>query len=360
MVAESLTVLLVDDDPIIRHQMQRWAERAGFQWETAADGVEGLAQVRRFRPDLIVTDVHMPRMQGPRLVELVRTIPGMKATPIIVVTADASRDTKISLLQNGADDFILKPIDGEEFTARLRALARRCDINSTLELVQQERDAARQALQERADELERLMFGLITALEQASAFNDDDTGNHIRRVAAFSGLLAEELGCPPALCSALRRYAGLHDVGKVGIPDTILRKTGRLTPEELEEMKAHTLIGADLLRTAGLPPVAVNIALCHHERWDGSGYPRGLRGPQIPLEARIVAVADVYDALRSERGYKPSMSVAEATAFLREQAGVHFDPALIERFLGLQHEIAAIEAKYTDESWSDAAEQVWA
>lgn len=360
MAAEPLTVLLVDDDPIIRHQMQRWAERAGFQWETAADGVEGLSQVRRCRPDLIVTDVHMPRMQGPRLVELVRTIPGMKATPIIVVTADASRETKISLLQNGADDFILKPIDGEEFTARLRALARRCDINSTLEIVQQERDAARQALQDRADELERLMFGLITALEEANTLNDDDTGNHIRRVAEFSGLLAEDMGCPPSFCSAMRRYAGLHDVGKVGITDAILRKTGKLTPEEFEEMKAHTVIGADLLRTAGLPLVAVHIALCHHERWDGSGYPRGLHGEQIPLEARIVAVADVYDALRSERCYKRAMSAAEASAFLSERAGVHFDPNVVQCFFNLQPAIAAVEAKYSDEPWSDDIAQVWA
>lgn len=356
----ALRVLLVDDDPIMRRKLAFWAESAGFSVETAEDGVDALARARDCAPDLVVTDVHMPRMQGPRLISLLRQLPQTATAPVMVVTADASRETKISLLQGGADDFILKPIDGDEFMARLRAFARRCDVNTELVVVRQERDDALEALQRRADELERLTFGLISALEQANSLNDEDTGNHIRRVAEFASLLARDLGCPPEFAEAVRCYAGLHDVGKVGLPDAILKKPGKLNDDEFEEMKSHTLIGAELLRSAGLPACAINIPLCHHERWDGQGYPRGLLGPMIPLEARIVAVADVYDALRSRRCYKEPFSVERSRALLQEGAGSQFDPHIVERFLALHAEVAEIEARYADEREVLPAEKVWA
>jgi len=359
----SLSVLLVDDDPVLRRKLAEWATEAGFEVRTAQDGVEALAMVRAQPPDLLVTDVHMPRMQGPRLIELVRQMPIMEDAPVLVITADAARETKINLLQSGADDFVLKPVDGDEFVARLQAHARRCNITSELDIVRQERDSALDQLKQRTDELERLTFGLITALEQTNSFNDEDTGNHIRRVAEFAALLAREVGCSDSWSEALRRYAGLHDVGKVGIPDSILKKPGKLTAEEFEEMKSHTLIGADLLRTANLPQMAINIPLCHHERWDGTGYPSGLSGNRIPLEARIVAVVDVYDALRSRRCYKPPFDHEKTTGILRESAGCHFDPELVERFLALRDKIEEIEARFRDEaavSASEPVEKVWA
>ncbi|MFT4975528.1 MAG: putative two-component system response regulator [Myxococcota bacterium] len=360
MSSQKLTVLLVDDDPILQRKMRFWAEQAGFCAEVASDGVEALARIRKSPPDLVVTDVHMPRMQGPRLVELLRQLPTMATAPVMVVTADASRETKVRLLQNGADDFILKPIDGDEFTARLRAHARRCDISFELVIARRERDDALEEVKQRADELERLMFGLVTALEQANTLNDEDTGNHIRRVAEFAALLATDISCPLDFIDAVRRYAGLHDVGKVGIPDSILKKPGKLTVDEFDEMKAHTLIGADLLRAAGLPEIAINVPLCHHERWDGSGYPRGIVGDAIPLEARIVAVVDVYDALRSRRCYKPPFTLEKTFAILRESAGSHLDPHLVVRFLELGEQLAEIEARFSDERDIVPAEKVWA
>lgn len=351
-------VLLVDDDPALRNQLARLARRAGFEVRTACDGVEALAEIRRKEPDIVVTDVHMPRMQGPRLIELLRQIPTMADRPVIVVTADADRQTKIDLLSSGADDFVLKPVDGEEFRARLAAQARRHMLSVKLDVVRAQRDEALQDLRRRTEELERLSFGLITALERANTFNDEDTGNHIRRVSELAGLLGEAHGCDATFVDQVRRYASLHDVGKVGIPDAILKKPGKLTTEEFDEMKTHTIIGAELVRSAGLPEVAVNIPYCHHEKVDGSGYPRGLAGDEIPLEARIVAVVDVYDAMRSKRCYKPAFPAEKAERILREISGTHLDAALVDLFLRCQDGIRDIYTTWSDEPVA-SAEQVW-
>ncbi len=332
----------------------------GFHPLFAEDGSEGLAMIRREPPDLVVTDVHMPRMTGPRMLQLLRKIPDATDTPVIVVTADASRETKIRLLQSGADDFIVKPVDAQEFMARLRAQARRCSLTAELVVVRGERDQALDELRQRADELERLTFGLVSALEKANTLNDSDTGNHIRRVCELAALLSARAGYPDDFTDQVRRYAGLHDVGKVGIRDSILKKPGKLTELEFEEMKTHTLIGADMLRSAGLPQLAINIPLAHHERWDGSGYPRGLAGNGIPVEARIVAVVDVYDALRSRRCYKPGFTVERSEAILTESAGSHLDPTLVEVFLSLRAEVAAIEEKFSEEDFETELAAVWA
>ncbi len=355
---ERTDVLIVDDDPLIRNQLSRFARRLGFEVRTAEDGVEALAEIRRKHPDIVVSDVHMPRMQGPRLIELLRKIPGMEDKPVIVVTADASRGTKISLLEHGADDFIVKPVDPEEFRARLRAQARRSNLSVTLEVVRGERDRALEQLQQRTEELERLSFGLISALERANSLNDEDTGNHLRRVSELARMLAEVKGCDSDFVDALHRYASLHDVGKVGIRDAVLKKPGKLTTDEFDEMKTHTLIGADLVRSSGLPEIAVNIPLCHHEKVDGSGYPRGLRGEQIPLEARIVAVVDVYDALRSRRCYKPAFPPERAEGILREIAGSHLDAALVDLFFTCHEQIRRIYAAWPDEPEA-TAEEIW-
>ncbi len=360
MSQQKLRVLLVDDDPIQRRWMSRLTEMCGFDALVAVDGSEGLAVIRREAPDLVVTDVHMPRMHGPRMLELLRKIPGMSETPVIVVTADAARQTKIDLLRAGADDFILKPVDSEEFMARLKAHARRCNLTAELTIVRAERDEAQETLKRRADELERLMFGLITALEKANSLNDSETGNHIRRVCEFAALLSRSMGCSDEFVTHIHSYAGLHDVGKVGIRDAILKKPGKLTAAEFEEMKTHTLIGAELLSSAGLPQMAINIPLCHHERWDGSGYPRGLRGSHIPLEARIVAVADVFDALRSRRCYKPAFTYEQAEQILMDSAGSHFDPVIVERFLSNREAIELIEREFSDDEPIEELTAVWA
>lgn len=352
--------LFVDDDHILRRGLVGLARRCGFEVLEARNGVEALGLVQQRIPDIVVTDLHMPQMDGPELIRRLRELPELCEKPIMVVTAEESRDVKIQLLRTGADDFICKPIDPGEFQARLRAIGRRGNLVVALEAARGERDEALEALARRNRELEQLTLGLVAALERANTLNDSDTGNHIRRVSHFAAMLARERGCGKQMVDQIRRYAGLHDVGKVGLRDGILKKPGKLSPEEFDEMKTHTLIGAELLRDAGLPEVACNIALCHHERVDGTGYPRGLSGEDIPLEARVVSVADVYDALRSKRCYKPAFSWEKTREIMQEMAGAHLDAALVELFFGCQEEIREIAERFSDEPEEpEEAAEVW-
>jgi putative two-component system response regulator len=341
-------LLLVDDDPRMLRDVGEAVRAAGAQTITAGDGVEGLERARATTFDLVVTDVHMPRMEAYTFVPALRRLRGYADTPVIVLTSDADRATKLALLEAGADDFVLKPFDAAELVARVRANLRKGALAFSLTQVTAERDSALERLAQRNAELERLTTGLIVALERANEFNDSDTGNHIRRVCCYSELLARAHGCDAEFADQLRRYAGLHDVGKVGIRDAVLKKPGKLTPEEFDEMKTHTLIGYDLLESAGLPRMAANIAVGHHERWDGGGYPRGLRADAIPLEARIVTVADVFDALVSKRCYKPAFDFETARRMMRESAGAQFDPVLVERFFDQEDAIFAIMAEYSE------------
>ena len=342
-------LLLVDDDALLRTRMAGLATQVGFRVVQAGDGLEGLQVFDATRPDLVITDFHMPGLDGKGLVTRLRDHPQGAEIPIMVITADGSRRTKISLLELGADDFLHKPVDPMEFKARLASMARRSALVGTLELVTSERDEANRRLQERTRELERLTYGLVAALERANTLNDSDTGNHIRRVSGYAAMLAQAYGCDASFTEEIYRYAGLHDVGKVGIPDAILKKPGRLTQEEFDQMKVHTLIGAELLRDAGLPACACNIALSHHERWDGRGYPHGMGGEAIPLEARLVSVADVFDALVTRRCYKASMSFDQARAIMEEGAGTQLDPRLVELFFAHEDDVVRIFSEYADE-----------
>jgi len=350
-------VLVIEDDTYQLQQMAEWAASAGFFVRKAADGLEAFHIFQAEQPDLIVLDYHLPGLHGRELLDRVRSHATASDTPIMVVTADAARQTKIDLLQRGADDFIRKPVDPDEFRARLRALARKSELVLNLESVTAQRDEAYDQLKNRAQELERLPIGLVAALERPSSLNDTDTGKHIQRVCRYAELLARACGCEPEYSDRILRYAGLHDVGKVGISDRILKKPGILTDEEREEMKAHTLIGGELLRTAGLPHIASNIAFFHHERWDGRGYPHGLAGEDIPLEARIVAIADVFDALVTRRCYKPSYTVERAVEILREAAGEQLDGNLVDLFIDRMDEVVRILEAYSE--WLEE-EATWA
>lgn len=343
------TVLIAEDEDHTRDRLCALTRGLGFEVVPVANGEDAIAAVDRERPDLVITDLHMPGLGGRHLVALLRQVESTRETPIMVVTADSRRVTKIDLLEAGADEFIGKPVEPEEFRARLRSLARRIDLVDALDDARGQLDDAMRRLEERNAELERLTLGLVVALERANEFNDVDTGNHIRRVCEYAALLGAAYGCSPEFTEQLRRYAGLHDVGKVGIRHEILKKPGRLTTAEFEEMKGHTLIGAELLRVAGLPSVAVNVAQHHHERWDGSGYPHGLEGESIPIEARIVAVVDVFDALVSKRCYKPAFPVEEAWAELERSAGTHLDPELVRLFKAESTSIDQVREQYTDQ-----------
>lgn len=347
-------VLVVDDDRLSRSSLGRMIEEAGCAVTVAEDGPPALAAAAAGRFDLVLTDVHLPRMPALQLVPALRALPGWADIPILAVTTDPTRRTRIALLSAGVDDFLQKPVDPEDLLLRMRHHLHNGGIRAELHVVTRERDEALATLADRNAELERLTVGLVAALERANALNDDDTGNHIRRVCAYAEALGRELGCPEPFNRQLKQYAGLHDVGKVGIRDAILKKPGKLTPDEFEEMKAHTRIGHDLLAYAGLPPAARNIALCHHERFGGGGYPTGIAGEEIPLEARIVTVVDVFDALVSRRVYKPAFSLDEAWRILHEGAGPQFDPALVRAFRRCDSTIRTVRATWSEQAGAAA------
>jgi putative two-component system response regulator len=341
-------VLIIDDEDIQRTHLAEMSRQAGFRTVEAANGLEALDVFQQVEPHIIVTDYHMPGLDGRSLVARIRHLRKGSRVPIMVITSDDLRRTKIQLLQAGADDFLVKPVDSLEFTARLVAMARRAAILDVLGTVTVQRNEALRSLEARTRELERLTHGLVASLERASSLNDTDTGLHIQRVSSYAAHLARAHGADEALAQQIHRYAGLHDIGKVGIPDAILKKPGQLSELEFEQMKTHTLIGAELLREAGLPDVAIHIALYHHERWDGTGYPHGLAGTDIPLEARLVAVADVFDAMVTRRVYKDSVSLELADSELARVGGTQLDPSLTALFNREGAEIRHIYQQYTD------------
>lgn len=295
------------------------------------DPVEALARVRDTAFDLILVDYMMPRLDGRQFILEVRQIDAYRHIPIVMITADGARQTRIASITAGATDFLNKPVDPVELRAR---------IGNLLTLRRQQREIEQQN-ERLAAEVEKATRHLVqqeeeivARLSMALAYRDDDTGLHTSRVAAVARMIAEELGLPPNIVRMIFLASPLHDVGKVAIPDQILLKPGRLTPAEIEVMRAHVPVGESILSDASseLVRTAWRIASAHHERWDGQGYPRGRAGEEIAIEARIASVADVFDALCSSRPYKPAWEPERARQLLQEGAGTQFDPACIAAF----------------------------
>ena len=346
-------VFLVDDEPNNLLLFQRSLRLENYELQTFSDGQEVLDALQAGgSPDLILSDVMMPRVNGYEVCEAIKADARTATVAIVLVTGLHELKDKVRGLDAGADDFLHKPFHPLELRARVKSLLRIKRLNDQLEkqnaLLSDEKLLLELAVKERTGELEELTIGLTAALEKANRLNDDDTGNHIKRVCSYSAMLARGLGLSVDQCNKIARFASLHDVGKVGIPDSILKKPGKLTPEEWTEMQRHTIYGYDLLRLAGSDLIAQNIALCHHEKFDGSGYPYGLVGERIPIEARIVAVADVYDALLSKRCYKEAFSLDKAESILREGRGQHFDPEVLDVLFQRRPEIEAIKEQYND------------
>ncbi|KMO37541.1 transcriptional regulator [Methylobacterium variabile] len=281
---------------------------------------------------VVLTDYEMPGMDGLAVIRALRALTGFAHVPIVMVTSFDQRALRRAALEAGATDFVNKPCDPVEIRARvtnLLALSRayRAERAQAAQLAQEV--AAAVALVE-ARERE-----IVTVLMRAAEHRDTDTGDHVARVASYTALIAEALGLPPERCRLISLASTMHDVGKIAIPDAILLKPGPLSAEERREMERHAERGARILANSSSDVVrlAAEIAASHHERWDGAGYPNGLSGSDIPLSGRIVAVADVFDALTSDRPYKRAWSLEAAHAFLLREAGAHFDPAVIEAFL---------------------------
>lgn len=344
-----MNVVIVDDTQINLTLMRALIGKiGGCETRGFASSGEGLAWCIENDPDLVIVDYMMPAPDGLEFIRRLRQRPDKADMPILMVTADHENGVRYGALESGATDFLTKPIDRIEFTSRVRnMLALR---RSHVQLSQRAHTLAeevRQATQEiYAREKETIL-----RLSKAAEFRDPETGAHILRMAHYSRLIAGHLGLPVDEQEIILEAAPMHDVGKLGTPDHILLKPGRLTPEEFAIMQRHAEIGHEILHGSAAPmlQVAAEIALSHHEKFDGSGYPRGLAGADIPLRGRIVAVADVFDALTSERPYKKAWELPRALDLLREQRGVHFDPDCVDAFLHDLEAVLAICSRFQDE-----------
>lgn len=319
---KSWRVLIVDDEPKNLQILGHLLKDAGVSVALATGADQALRSIEVEVPDLLILDIMMPGVDGFSLAQQIRRRPGTLGTPIIFISALTDEDSLIRSFDVGGVDYITKPFRSREVLTR---------VFTHLELQSYRRDLEEQ-VRRQVLELEAINTTLVEVLENANTFRDDETGQHIHRVTEYAKLLATGLDLPESTRREIGLYASLHDIGKVGIPDAILRKPGRLNDEEQAIMRNHAQIGYSILDRPGMPLVAKNIVLSHHEKWDGSGYPNGLSGTKIPAEARVVALADVYDALRSQRIYKPAFSRDETESIISSESGRHFDPALVAYF----------------------------
>jgi putative two-component system response regulator len=320
-------VLIVDDNAGKRLAVRAMLEPMDLVLVEADSGRASLRAVLEQNFAVILMDVRMPEMDGYEAANLIRQRRESELTPIIFLTAYGRDETETATAYaSGAVDFIFTPI----LPAVLRA-----KVSAFVNLFKQS-----QQLQYSLDSITALNVEMLARLAAAAEFRDDDTGEHTRRVGGLSVAIAQRLGVPDPWVELIRLAAPLHDLGKIAIPDSILGKPGKLTDEEFAVMRTHTTAGAEMLSGSAfaLLEVAEQIALTHHEKWDGSGYPAGLAGDSIPIAGRVVAVADVFDALTHERPYKAAWSTAEAVAEIGDQAGRHFDPQVAEAFLSLSRE----------------------
>ncbi len=343
-------VLIVDDSEINLALFEALVLKLGeIESRSFASATEGLAWAQQHSADLIIVDYMMPELDGVQFIERLRATPGKDGVPILMITANDQKPVRYRALNAGASDFLTKPIDKVEFLARSSNLLAMSEMRRKLD----DRAAwlADEVRQATAKIIERERETVIR-LAKAAEYRDPETGAHILRMAYYSQMIARALGLSEAEQELLLQAAPLHDIGKVGISDSILLKPGRLTAAEFEVMKQHADYGYEILKesSSSILQAGASIARGHHEKYDGSGYPAGLAGEAIPIFCRIVAVADVFDALTSARPYKPAWTLEDAASHIRAQSGSHFDPACVAVFLEYWPEVLAIRERFKDDS----------
>jgi response regulator RpfG family c-di-GMP phosphodiesterase len=365
-------ILFVDDEQRVLEALYRMLRVQRHVWDMVCcnDPRQAWEQLQETTFDVVVSDINMPGMSGLELLERIRGSASLKDIPVIMLTGLDSRGMKRQALDMGAADLLNKPVEAEDLIARLSSVFRLKDYHDELK---SQNALLEQRVQERTADLNRSRLEAIWRLAKAAEHRDDNSGDHVVRVACTSRIIAEELGLARPFVETLFVAAPLHDIGKIGIPDAILLKRDPLEPGEWAIIQQHTTIGAQILlddtaaarmfaewstpngtqaprqATNPLLATAARVALSHHERWDGAGYPSHLVGEQIPLEARIVAVADVFDALTSPRPYKPALSEAAALEIMRRSAKGHFDPNVYAAFLRVLPDIQHVRTRCTDE-----------
>lgn len=329
-------ILIVDDEPAVARTLQKLFEREGYATPLVhTDPTRVAATVREEGVDIVLLDLHMPGMSGLEvLAELEADKDPEDLLPVLVLTGDVDPAIRRQALAAGAMDLLGKPMDAAEAQARVSNLLSARWLHQR---VTEQRDQLEARVRERTSELADARTEILHRLARAAEYRDDVTGRHAERVGLMASLIASELGAGARTVELIRRTAPLHDVGKIAVPDSILRKPGRLTRSEFEIMKTHTVVGQQILggSSHALLAMASRIAVGHHERWDGGGYPYGLSGEDIPLEARVVTVADVFDSLSHARPYKEASTAAEAVAVIRSGRGTHFAPDAVDAFLAI-------------------------
>ncbi|WP_191487140.1 HD domain-containing phosphohydrolase [Pseudomonas sp. FEN] len=328
-------IVIIDDVPVNLRLLDSCLRASGLNnIRTFSDSTEGLAWLQANPWDLLLLDLYMPVLDGFEILERLKQRSRIES-PIIIVTALNDPKNRRKGLELGANDFISKPIDLPEVLLRVRSCL---ELAQTTRLLRDANGDLERKVERRTAQLEAGYQSIIKSLGRAASYRDHDTGSHIRRIGDSAAMLAKACGMPRQWCELIRMAAPMHDVGEIGIEEAILQKPGPLTAQEREVMQEHPRIGYELLHDnngSPLTELAAEIALAHHERWDGSGYPNRLQGEAIPLSGRIVAICDVYDALRMPRPYKQVWSVERSREYLCEQAGRHFDPQLVDIFCGL-------------------------
>jgi putative two-component system response regulator len=341
-------VLIVDDAEINLILFDALVKRVGncesFKFSSA---LAGLARAREDDFDLVIVDFMMPELNGMDFITQYRSTPGREDVPVLMITANDQKQVRYDALEAGATDFLTKPVDKIEFMARVKNMlqlgaSRKVLANRAAWLAEEVRKAVFE-IKEREKET-------VLRLSKAAEYRDPETGSHILRMAHYSALIARGLGLPKEECELLLEAAPMHDIGKVGITDNILLKPGRLTPEEFEIMKQHAAIGHEILKGSSslVLQTGAEIALGHHEKFDGTGYPNGLKGEAIHIFSRIVAVADVFDALTSERPYKQAWSLERAIEHIKENASSHFDPGCVASFFSQWDSVREIQQRFRD------------
>ncbi|MFA4029834.1 MAG: hypothetical protein GDYSWBUE_001143 [Candidatus Fervidibacterota bacterium] len=347
MASEKKRILVVDDEEYIQQLLQSILSREGYEVSVAGDGDEALRLIDQNAYDLIVLDIMMPGTNGLEVLRRIKTTERLKFTPVIIMTAVMDRDVRYRALDFGADEFLNKPIDIYELRARVRTLL---SVKEYHDFLANLADMLKAEVDKKTKELREAQLETVRRLGRAAEFRDDETGNHIMRMSMYCAIVAKRLGLPDEDVEMILYASPMHDVGKIGVPDRILLKPGKLDPGEWEIMKRHTVWGAEILSgsRSQLLETARVIALTHHEKWDGSGYPHGLSGEEIPLFGRICAIADVFDALTSERVYKPAYPNERAFSIINEERGRHFDPQVVDAFFASLDEIIEVQSKYVE------------